>query len=79
MHKQTFRRMHAQILNSLTYAEKQFLHVFEAGEPDWNPFPEPAIGHLPAARWKLLNLQTITQAGPVRHAEGLKKLSHVLA
>ncbi len=79
MHKQTFYQMHAQILNSLTQAEKGFLQAFEAGEPDWNLFPEPAIRHLPAVQWKLLNIQKFRQASPVRHAEGLKKLSRVLA
>jgi hypothetical protein len=33
-HKQTFSRMHVQILNSLTPAKKGFLQAFEAGEPD---------------------------------------------
>ena len=79
MQKQTFNRMHAQTLNSPTQAEKGFLQAFEAGEPDWNLFPEPAIRHLPAVQWKLLNIQKFRQASPVRHAEGLKKLSRVLA
>jgi hypothetical protein len=78
MQKQTFNRMHAQTLNSPTQAEKGFLQAFEAGEPDWNLFPEPAIRHLPAVQWKLLNIQTFKQASPVRHAEGPNKLSRVL-
>ena len=76
--KQTFNRMHAQILNSPTQADKGFLQAFEAGEPDWNLFPEPAIRHLPAVQWKLLNIQTFKQASPVSHAEGPNKLSRVL-
>jgi hypothetical protein len=78
-HKQTFGRMHAQILNSLTQADKGCLQTFEAGEPDWTLFPEPAIRHRPVVLWKLLNMQTFKQASPVRHAEGLTKLSRVLA
>ena len=79
MHKQTFERMHARILSSMTAADRTFLHTFEAGEPDWNLFPEPAIQHLPAVRWKLLNIRKFRQASPVRHAEGLKNLLRVLA
>jgi hypothetical protein len=79
MHKQTFRRMLDQILISLTQADKGFLQTFEAGEPDWTLFPKPAIRHLPAVQWKLLNIQTLKQVSPVRHAEGLNKLSRVLA
>ena len=78
MQKQTFNRMHAQNLNSPTQADKRFLQAFEAGEPDWNLFPEPAIRHLPAVQWKLLNIQTFKQASPVSHAEGPNKLSRVL-
>jgi len=79
MHQETFKRMHARILKSMTSADREFLRSFEDGEPDWTLFPAAEIKDLPAVRWKLLNVQKFKQANPGRHAAGLKTLQRVLA
>lgn len=43
-----------------TQSDFDFLHSFKSGNPDWSLAPHEQIQHLPAVRWKLLNIQKMT-------------------
>lgn len=62
--------------SGLTDAEKLFLLSFKAREPEWPLLGFDGVQHLPAVRWKMLNLQKMP---PGKHAKALQSLREALA
>ena len=77
-HKDTFARLHEELLGSLTDEDKQHLLDFVSlnGQPE--DFGIPHLAELPAIIWKRKNLETLRQANPAKFAEQRKLLETVL-
>ena len=77
-HKDTFARLHEELLGSLTNDDKQHLLDFVSlqGQPD--DFGIPHLAELPAIIWKRKNLETLRQTNPSKFAEQRKLLEAVL-
>ncbi|MBT0727996.1 nucleotidyl transferase AbiEii/AbiGii toxin family protein [Rosenbergiella australiborealis] len=59
-----------------TQRDYDFLMSFKRGQPDWDLAPEEQIQHLPAVKWKLLNIRRMPKEKCV---QALEKLDAVLA
>lgn len=77
-HVHTFGRLVAAIHRSLGADDRRFLESFEAGDPEWDAFPLPALRELPAPQFKLVNIRKFRKAQPERHAAGLIALEAAL-
>jgi hypothetical protein len=77
-HKETLERLVAWLHAALTPADRNFLHSFEAGEPDWSLFPVAALSELPAPQFKLFNIRKFRKTSPDRHQAMLQVLDDVL-
>ena len=77
-HKDTFARLHEELLGSLTDDDKQHLLDFVSlsGQPE--DFGIPHLAELPAIIWKRKNLETLQQSNPAKFAEQRKLLESVL-
>lgn len=60
---------------SLTPDDKEFLLSFKRGEPDWDLLNLLEVMHLPAVRWKQINLDKM---GAEKRAEAVVRLKEVL-
>lgn len=65
----------ADIVGGMSAPHRQFMLQFERGEPDWDLLGLPAIGDLPAVRWRRRNLDKIPAA---KRAELVAQLESVL-
>lgn len=63
------------INTSLTIEERNFLLSFKNLQPNWGLLDLDRVDQLPAVRWKLKNLSTMSAA---KHAAALRKLESVL-
>ena len=77
-HKDTFARLHKELLGSLTNADKQHLLDFVSLQGQPEDFGIPHLAELPAIIWKRKNLETLRQANPVKFAEQRELLKAVL-
>jgi predicted nucleotidyltransferase component of viral defense system len=68
-------RLVSMILSDLTTQEKEFIVSVKEGAPKWELLGLEGIEHLPAVRWKLLN---IGKMKPSRHKEAVRKLRNYL-
>ena len=77
-HKDTFVRLHEELLGSLTNDDKHHLLDFVSlqGHPD--DFGIPHLAELPAIIWKRKNLETLRQSNPSKFAEQRKLLDALL-
>ena len=70
----------AEIVNSfskfMTDQDKQFLLSIKRGQPEWELYPIPGIRQLPSVRWKLMNIERMSE---VKHKKSLAKLEKVLS
>ena len=57
-------RLRRELPQRLTTAHKQFLSGLVRAEPDWSLVACPHAAHLPAVRWKLINLETFRRRRP---------------
>ena len=71
-------RLIADIFQSLTDDDRKFLLSFKKGEPLWNLIAIDNLQHLPAVKWKLMNIQNLLKNNPSKHAEMLKALEEKL-
>ncbi len=71
-------RLIAEIFQSLTADDRKFLLSFKKGEPVWNLIPIDNLQHLPAVKWKLLNIQNLLKNNPTKHSEMLNALEEKL-
>lgn len=68
-------RLIQAIQSGLTEQEKQFLLSFKSLRPQWELLGLPEAQHLPAVKWKILNLQKIPQD---KHRQALEALQKAL-
>lgn len=68
-------RLVSMILSDLTTQEKEFIVSVKEGTPKWELLGLEGIEHLPAVRWKLLN---IGKMKPSKHKEAVRKLRNYL-
>ena len=47
--------------NHFTQKDYEFLYSFKSGEPDWSLASNDTLHHLPAVKWKLLNIQKMPE------------------
>lgn len=59
-----------------TEKEREFILSFKRKSPQWELFPVKGIQHLPAVKWKMVNLKKMNAQ---KHKKALKKLEDVLA
>jgi len=65
-----------QILHKmLTEADKRFLLAVKQGKADWKQFVFPEAARMPAIRWKLHNLERMTEK---KRRDAAEKLEAVL-
>lgn len=62
------RRLHADIRSRLRGDVAEFLLSLHDAEPDFGLIGLPEAAHLPAVRWKRLNLKKLKNADPGKHA-----------
>lgn len=63
------------IRHGLKNKDKEFLLSLKAGEPKWELFPVSHAQHLPAVRWKCINIAKMTNE---KRREAKDKLENVL-
>ena len=68
-------RLVADLHAALTEEDRAFLLSVKGREPDWSLIDLPGIADLPAVRWKLVNLDRMSEA---KHAAALDRLRQVL-
>lgn len=59
-----------------TQKDYDFLMSFKRGDPDWSIAPHQHIQDLPAVKWKLANIQKMSQK---KHTESITKLESTLS
>ena len=77
-HKDTFARLHGELLDSLTDKDKQHLLDFVSLQGQPEDFGIPHLAELPAIIWKRKNLETLRQSNPAKFAEQCELLDAVL-
>lgn len=70
------KELPGMMLKSLKDEQKEFLISFKRGEPNWDLIPLPHLKELPGVRWKLLNINRMSEQ---KHRKALKKLEGVLS
>lgn len=78
-HKNTFVRLHKELLESLTSDDKQHLLDFVSLQGQPEDFGIPHLAELPAIIWKRKNLETLRMSNPAKFAEQRKLLDALLA
>jgi len=68
-------RLVAVLHAALTEEDRAFLLSVKGRKPDWSLIDLPGIADLPAVRWKLVNLDRMSEA---KHAAALDRLKQVL-
>lgn len=68
---ETRNRLISGISKGLTWEEKQFLVSVKKGDPEWEMLGLKDIEHLPAVKWKLLNIRKMDKQ---KHKKALEKL-----
>ena len=66
-----------QVQADLTRKEREFLLSLKNGDPQWNLLPVRHIAQMPAVRWKLHNIEQLTNR-PKEHEAAVRKLRDVL-
>lgn len=62
-----------KLQQEITEDEKAFLISFKEGNPDWSLLGLEGIEHLPAVRWKQINLDKLDKARRQAAVEKLKR------
>jgi len=72
---QTREDLIAVVHTSFTEDDRAFLRSFKCRSPDWSLLDLPSVEVLPAVRWKLINLERMSEK---KHQAALEKLNAVL-
>ena len=78
-HKDTFVRLHEELLGTLTNDDKQHLLDFVSLQGQPEDFGIPHLAELPAIIWKRMNLETLRTSNPAKFAEQRELLDALLA
>lgn len=70
-------KMLAALQAQFTEQDRDFLKSFKRGQPNWDRFDEPLAAHLPAVKWKLMNIAKLAK-NQEKHQEQVRKLEGVL-
>lgn len=62
----------------ISESNKQFLHTFASGDPDWTLMPYEAVKDLPAIQWKLRNIKKLKKDIPSKYGKMIGLLEDVL-
>lgn len=62
------------IVGNMPLLHKEFLVSFEAREPDWSLLGVPNVEQLPAVRWRMENLASLTSEHHAALLDGLRKV-----
>lgn len=73
--EETRSRLVKLIQDRLSGSQRKFLLSFKHGAPDWSLFSLPEAEHLPAVKWKLMNIKRMSKA---KHTAAVKKLETIL-
>ncbi|MDE6512789.1 MAG: nucleotidyl transferase AbiEii/AbiGii toxin family protein [Muribaculaceae bacterium] len=60
--------------SSLTDTDKEFLILFETGEPDWSKCCAGNLSNFPSIKWKLQNINLLKKNDPGKHSQCVEKL-----
>jgi hypothetical protein len=71
---ETRRALILKIKNGLSDNEKKFLMSIKRVEPTWDLLGLEGVEHLPAVRWKLMNLERMSKAKRQQALQDLKKV-----
>lgn len=74
----TRKRLIEDIHSRFDENTKRFLLSLHDGTPDFDAIDRPRAADLPAARWKLINLEKLKNENAVKHAEQRDKLEALL-
>lgn len=72
---QTREQLIAEVNRNLTETHKQFLLSLKKGEPEWELLNRPGVEQLPAIKWKLHNIRSMSRQ---KHKTAMMKLEKVL-
>ena len=75
----TREQLVAEIRSRLDETSKVFLRSFHTLTPDWNLIRSPTLRHLPAIRWKLMNLERLQIENPEKYQTILQQLDAALS
>ncbi|SNT10675.1 Nucleotidyl transferase AbiEii toxin, Type IV TA system [Granulicella rosea] len=75
----TREQLVAEIRSHLDEKSKVFLRSFHTLTPDWNLIRSPTLRHLPAIRWKLMNLERLQIENPEKYQTILQQLEAALS
>jgi len=75
----TRKQLVAEIRSRLDETSKVFLRSFHTLTPDWNLIRSPTLRHLPAIRWKLMNLERLQIENPEKYQTILQQLDAALS
>ena len=64
--------------DGLNDADRQFIMGFEEGNPDWALCCAGDLSSFPSVKWKMHNIDLLKKKNPVKHREGMNKLSRHL-
>ena len=73
----TRERLIADIGARLDTNARRFLTTLHEGEPDFEAIGLPKAAHLPAVRWKLLNLKKLATTNPDKHKAHREELEKI--
>ena len=75
----TREQLVAEIHSRLDETSKLFIRSFHTLTPDWNLIRSPTLRHLPAIRWKLMNLERLQIENPEKYQTILQQLDAALS
>ena len=75
----TREQLVAENRSRLDETSKVFLRSFHTLTPDWNLIRSPTLRHLPAIRWKLMNLERLQIENPEKYQTILQQLDAALS
>lgn len=71
-------RLIRDIQSRMNEGAKKFLRTLHDGAPDFDAIDRPKAAELPAARWKLINVNKLKANDPKKHAAQAEKLEELL-
>ena len=75
--QETRTRLRTELSALLTNAHKRFLLSFVATKPKWELMPFVHLQHLPAIRWKLLNLEKLKKTNAAKFRQQYENLERL--
>lgn len=74
-YEKTRKKLINQVNTSLTETDKAFILSFEEGNPDWSKCSAGDLSNYPSIKWKLQNIISLKETNPLKHKQGIEKLT----